>query len=127
MSREDIERVVDVWKGRLYLAHWQTTIAWDRPLDEGDAIGECDRYDSYDYATLRFAPSLFTSDRRKVNTTVVHELLHMSMRDLEWAACSVEKLLPKAVYTLFDARFEHEAEAMIDRLATILVELGGEV
>jgi hypothetical protein len=128
-SRDDIEYIVKMWLARLYLTHWTIVFVWDKPLTKddpaGEALAEIDRYEEYDYAFARFGADFATWTREDANKTIVHELLHLSTRDLEWAADAVEKVLHPDAYKLHAARMKHETEAHVDRMATILVELGG--
>lgn len=131
LTRADIEHIVTVWRERLYLAHWQIVFVWEKPLEQddplGEALAEIDRYEEYDYGFLRVGRNFQTWSREDANKTLVHELMHLATRDLEWAADAVERVLHPDAYKLHAARMKHETEAHVDRLATILVDLGGVV
>jgi hypothetical protein len=126
MTRPQLVRIVEVWQSRLRLTHWDLTVDTDTPAN-GEAIAECIRHHSYDTADLRFRPDWPTWSRRYANDTVVHELMHLQERDLSEAVNTAQLFCHPEAWKQFNDRCEHEREGLVDRLATILVDLGGEV
>ena len=122
MTKRQVERLVRDWQSRLKLDHWQITVDLDKAAGEG-CVAECDRADSYDTATIRFAPGFSDWSRHYTEQAVVHELLHLYERDLHEAVKSVESLLGKPAYQQFSDRLLHEREGIVDRLATVIVGL----
>lgn len=127
LSRSEIERILSVWQQRTQLGHWVITLDWDRPLDPAEDRAMITRDNPYDYATLQLASNWATWKRREANLIVVHELIHCVTRDLEEAGESVEPLLGELVKPLWSARWTHELEAAVDKLATLLVNAAGPV
>lgn len=125
LTREDIASLVDVWQERLRLTHWEIRIDWENEPGEDELANV--NWSFYDVATLRFAATYPMWSRREANWTVVHELMHIVMRDLQEGVESAERVLPASAYRLFDARFQHELEGVVDRTAALLIELGGVV
>jgi hypothetical protein len=123
-ARDDIEYILSVWQGRLNLTHWVVKVDWDEPLEDVEANI---MWGSYDQATVRFNTAHDKWSRRYTNETVVHELLHLVLRDLQNGVESAEAALSASAYRLFENRFQHELEGVVERLALLLVGLGGEV
>jgi hypothetical protein len=126
MTRASFEKVVRRWQSRLRLNHWDLVIDTETPA-AGDAIAECIRHHSYDTAVMRFRPDWPQWERRYANDTIVHELLHLQERDLSEAVNTAQLFFHPEAWKQFNDRCEHEREGLVDRLATILVDLGGEV
>lgn len=80
----------------------------------------------YDYASLEFKADRLNADRRdgfSVDVTIVHELLHVKMRDYNEAAHVVCDRLSPVEEELFHQRLEHEEEGFTQRMAEIIVML----
>lgn len=122
VDRAELERIVRVWQQRLRLQHWRITIDFDTEIESEARVKA---WDVYDYATLQFGKTCTDWSRELANCNVAHELLHLVMRDHDAAVDLAEKVMPKSVYALFEANVENHAEALIDRLASILVDLVG--
>jgi hypothetical protein len=126
-ARADIEHVVKTWQQRLHLDHWVVEVAWDKPLDPGETLGEMDIHGSYDFTKLKLAADYATWSRYDTNTIIVHELLHLTFRDL-WRVCeAIVDHSPRFGGRVASDLFVHESEGVIDRMATCLVEQGGVV
>jgi hypothetical protein len=127
LTRGEIERIVAVWQDRMRLGHWQVDVDWSKPPEIEDTLANCSAHGPYDFAKIRFSPEYPTWERRFANLVVVHELMHLVTRDLEYAAEAGEQAMPTAARPLFKSRIEHEVEAVVDKAATVLVDLGGVV
>lgn len=122
LARDDIERIVRVWQQRLRLDLWEIRIDWTR---ETEHVAEVKPWSMYDYATLAISPRFTEWSLLLANRNIVHELLHLAMRDVDAAVETAEKVMPASAFKVFEANVENADEAMVDRLATVLVELGG--
>lgn len=82
----------------------------------------------YDYVRFYFNNEyLDEADAEDVDRTIVHEWLHVALRDLDHALRAVEKWMPEATYDDWDDRVTHEREGLIERLASLIVALHGEL
>ena len=122
VGRDELERIVAVWQQRLRLGHWQIRIDWDTPSDHHADIKP---WSVYDYATLRFNSAAPTWSPLIANRNIVHELLHLALRDVDYAVETAELVMAANTYKLFEAAVDNASEAAIDRLATVLVHLAG--
>jgi hypothetical protein len=125
LTRADLEGMVEVWAERLHLEAWDIKIVWNAPLDSENDFAKIER--DYLYAKLHFAGNWSTWERNVANRVVVHELLHLTTRDLDVVMDDLKEPLGTIVHTIVAARYLHEVEGFVDNLATILVELAGEV
>jgi hypothetical protein len=125
MTRDAIEGLVRAWAPRLGLSHWEIEIAWDEtllPSEMANVVTES----AYDGAFVTFNTDLVENrDAEYVEATVVHELVHIVMRDLDATLPPVLDLVPKGAAALARARYEHEIEGVVDRMAGVLVALSG--
>lgn len=133
-ARDDIEYILSVWQSRLNLTHWTIKVDWATPPERPDGADEGDMLwadvvwgNSSDDATIRFHESYLGWDRKQMNETVVHELIHLVNRDLQEGVESAEDVMPTSAFKVFRNRFEHEIEGVIERTAKLFVTLGGEV
>lgn len=132
LTRDDVELIVRTWQKRLQLDYWRLTIDFDTPPSKSGSdedVPEAEIYAStpYDHAKLLLNPDWKTWDRLWANLTVVHELMHMHSRDLRAACTSVGDVLTHQAKLLWTSRCEHEEEKLVDKMATLLVSLGGVV
>jgi hypothetical protein len=122
MTKKELERIVAVWQKRLKLQNYRFEFLWHEDT-EGQA--EIKVHDDYEEATLKFGSRWREWDADRANKIVVHELLHIFENGTGVVAESLEDILESHAYALFTSRYNHECENWIDRLAFILVELGG--
>lgn len=125
MSKREIEAAVRAWQRRLGLEGWEITFDWSARQNDADA--SVWRARDYDRATLWFSPEFLSWDRRRGEIHVVHELLHLMLRDLELIVELAEAHVhPAALGVLRDAHMHHVEQA-IERLAIRLVDLEASV
>ena len=122
MTKKDLERIVAVWQQRLKLQNYRIEFLWNQ---DTEGYAEIKVHDDYEEATLKFGPRFREWDTSLANKVVVHELLHIFENGTGIVAESLEDILESHAYALFTSRYNHECENWIDRLAFILVELGG--
>lgn len=126
LTRDDIETIIREWQTRLNLSHWRIKIDWESaPPEEADA--DFDASEWYDTATIRIRKDYETWDRREANVTVVHELIHCTMRDMRTAISSIQSKFSKATWEILDGWISAGEERAVEHLAQVLVNLGGVV
>jgi hypothetical protein len=122
VTQKQFEQYVAEWQTRLGLERWQLTHSWEKPLVRG-ANAVITRSSSYDTASLRVARDWQSWPADKLAWNVVHELLHLHMRDVDQTVAPVKDALHPDAWAMFNARYEHEIEGVIDRLAARIVEI----
>lgn len=119
MSRRDAERLLRRLQVEMHLRHWEIRIDWDQaPKDGCDATLWC--ANSYDDAVLTLDSGWSSWGGWKLRQTIFHELGHAVTRDLVQAVEAVKDELDGSVWNLYQDRFFHELEGVVDRYATIL-------
>lgn len=94
------------------------------PADEHHAC--IDPSESYLRAVLHLGDvvgdTLDPFDQRRV---LLHELLHLSVNDLEKVAKEPTKALGYEMHRLAEENVDWQVERLVDRLASVLAEVGG--
>jgi hypothetical protein len=128
-QQKHIRRMIRAWGQRLAMEHWDFEIAWEEEPDNDDAYASIEVSDLYDTATIRFRQDFGEHDLFEKNRIVVHELLHALFRDygVSVRSIGVTGALSSDARALWWDRCHDTEEALIDRLANRLVEIGGEV
>ena len=123
MTRKQIEALVEAWKARLGLDGWK--IAVEFPTVPTASYSEVTVDGSYDSATLTVSPGFEAMTQKVANQTVVHELLHLLIRDMDAVMEDARSQLHPQASAQVEKRYEHEVEGFVDRLAIRIVEIGG--
>jgi len=112
---------LDAWSAKL-TPEWDVAVEWDLPTEGlAGARASC-RYGPDDFvARLRFAEDWAAWSRDEFEQVLVHELLHLVLRDVEWivrglAADHVDEL----AHAVLSSAQGHEIERVIWRLSTVL-------
>lgn len=128
-SEATLRRIVKTWQKRLKLEHIALDISIEDGPDNPDALASVSPDSLYDMAELRFRGDWASHDLFMLNRLVVHELLHIMFRDYTNAIRSVGEagILSHQTQVLWYDRCNDAEEAVIDRLAHRLVEVGGAV
>lgn len=87
-----------------------------------DAVMQCAA--DYDHAYMQIRQGWLDDEdtsNRDLDETVVHELLHIAMRDFDGAIEAIDEQLAPAVKELWEHDVTHEREGLIDRLALLIV------
>lgn len=58
----------------------------------------------------------------QLDQTIIHEWLHVAMRDLDFSLGLVETWMPEATYKSWEQTVDHEREGLVERLATLLYQ-----
>lgn len=122
MTKRQVEQLVADWQQRLGLERWKIAFAWDRPTSSA-VHAVIHRDDQYDTAILRLSKVWETWSEEKLAMVIAHELLHLHFRDVDRTIASVKDTLHPDAWSMVNARYEHEVEGLIDRLAHRLVEI----
>lgn len=126
LTRSDIEEILGEWQRRLNLSHWRIKIDWEKDAPEF-AEAEFSASDWYDSAEIMIKKGFEEWDRREANITIVHELVHVTLRDMLTAMSSVKSRLPKAAGDIWDDWVSAGQEKAVEHLAQVIVDLGGVV
>ena len=128
MTRKQFEAILRGWQKRLGLERWDLRIDWDKPTSE-DADASTWRSNDYDSAILYLDPDWASWEKSRgrdfVNRIIVHELLHLAIRDVDSVVDSLESHLHRDVFAVTEHRYKHEYEGFVDRMSYRIVELGG--
>lgn len=127
MTRRQLEQIVAWWTPRLGLSTWDLTVEPDDEWDEEDTGNAYAlRSNDYEKARLYFHPQRYPAwTRVETHRFVVHELLHLLTRDVEFVLNLLEPLVAGDRYELIKSAHGHHVEGAIDRLAYRFVELVG--
>lgn len=122
MRQREVERLVEKWRQRL-CPGWRIVLereAWDE-----DLAAECHAFveteDEYAKARIWFRPESNKRPAWDVEITIVHELLHVALREVRDAA---DLLLPRVSSDIWQAHSKarnRAHEEFVDRLARVLV------
>lgn len=128
MTTAQLSKRVAYWCGQLQLDPWTVSVSIvDDP--HGQGLGESNAAVGtaahYLYAEVEFATEWARADlsQHERDVTIVHELLHCLFRDIDKAVESVSHLAGMSVFSVFNDRYNHELEQLIDRLARVIVTL----
>ncbi len=123
MTLSDVSELVAGWQEPLGLTTWDLTIELvASPGDNDEALAACLTDGPYERATLQFADALLNQTPQRVEEAVVHELLHLTSRDLSSAIQDAEEQLGPVAGPMFHNRTLHELEGIVDKVATLLVD-----
>jgi hypothetical protein len=115
---------LEQWRSRL-VPEWDVSIEWDLPTEgRAGARASC-RFGPDDFiARVRLADGWAWWDRLDIETVLIHELLHLVLRDVQWVVRGlvVDHDNPVAHEVLVVAH-EHELELVIWRQATAMCSL----
>lgn len=76
---------------------------------------------AYDHCVFSFKREyLDTCTADDLDQTILHEWVHVAMRDLDRALTVVEKWMPEATYSDFEDVIDSEREGLVDRMAHAL-------
>lgn len=120
LVQANAEKILRVWQKRLNLEHWDIVLDWSAHSEGLAAIW---RADDYDNATVRMGEDWEKRPRREINISIVHELLHVHMRDLDLIVTDkLDGFLHRDVESVLVDQFKHHREGTVDRLAKAIVD-----
>jgi hypothetical protein len=124
ITDKELKRVLRVWLKRMKLQHWQFTLGDEEPsapTDEAEVV-MCANYDA---ATLRLRDSWRDWDADTLNEVILHELVHCTLKDFQFAAMSVSDKLGAEAKEMYLGRLTHELEHTTDTLTMIMLKSFG--
>lgn len=124
MTEKQVLVALSDWQDWLGLNAWNIELAFNEPADL-DNEAEIEHPIHYDRATIRLAANWKTWAPLKLHQLLVHELLHLTTRDLEQAYGALKNQVHPDVWSVTESRCTHEIEGVIDRLAVRIVEIAG--
>lgn len=124
MTFREANRFVRTWKARLAPEWTLEVVSGPSPNWEANAHkASIDPADDYLHATLYTHQTTDGSlDERESKRVLLHELLHLTVNDLEHAANEAAKGLGHDGQKLAQKTIEHHAERLVDRLSDVLVD-----
>jgi hypothetical protein len=132
-NREAIKlcKRVETWQkrlGPLGLGHFrieEVQVSEDAP--SGAAANASVHTSSY-YDSVAFwfrTDHVEDSSEQRLDETIVHEWLHVAMRDLDASLEGLSDWIPFQTLSLWEERVNHEREGLVDRLARTIVSCYG--
>jgi hypothetical protein len=127
MTPQGFEERIDFWRVQLAplgLSHWRFEFEYSDDLEDntgGDADAGVRVHKSYDTAFWDVTKRLLEMDQAEVDKTIVHELMHVVMRDLNSVEQDMLEELGGRQAALLEERLEHEIEGLVERLARAIV------
>lgn len=132
MTKKQMETIVAEWIPRLGLSDWDIEVRWDQDAHSPDWREENPPHAStwrsrdYDKARLYFNPDELSGwSNRQANLNVVHELLHLVTRDVEFILDLLLAHLHRDMYSVVSESHRHAVEGAVDRLAYRFVQVAG--
>jgi hypothetical protein len=124
-----LRRIIRTWQKRLKMEHIIIEVDLDIEPQNENALASVAPHEMYDRANMNFEGSWVNWTPFELNRVVVHELLHILFRDYNNAVTGIGQagILSHQVQSLWNDTCNNAEEALIDRLAHRLVELGGVV
>lgn len=124
----ELAKRIEAWQKRvpeLGVSHFRFTLTLDdnvpgSPHASAAAVTPSD----YDNVEFHFAYGfLEDATDERIDEVIVHEWVHVAMRDLDHTLHAVEKWMPEATYADFEETVDHEREGLVDRLAKLIYRL----
>lgn len=126
---------VEAWGKRLAplgVAHWDINyiaVVDAIPVDPGELVSntamaavQCSK--DYDQCWWYFTETfLDTCDEEQLDYVIIHEWMHVAMRDMAVVSDRVEKWMPPVYYEDHQEALEHETESLVDRVARTMLYL----
>lgn len=130
MTERQLLKRVKFWQRTLVdlgLQHWrieECAIEHEDAMESRAAsVGTSKQYASVWFKFRR--DFLDEAPTDKIDETIIHEWLHVYLRDLEEAKDGAETWFTTAAWTDFEERYEHETEGVVEGMARLIVRLHG--
>lgn len=126
LSEAYFRRCWITWVKRLHLGHWE----WDIHLgvDLDDAFAQITPHQHYDEARLEVRRDWPHWTKEVLNNTVVHELVHVTLRDVDTVLhmpCELDVWDNSQAAILYHEHMDHAVEGFIQRITGALIEAHG--
>jgi hypothetical protein len=117
VRREAVEAYINYLQGILRLRDWTITIDWSKPTKK-DSLATMTQMPDSKYATLRLSPEFTTEEPQLHGQTLLHEMIHCHLFQLESLAGSTLSVLgDKRVAAVFNVAYTASNEVATDALA----------
>lgn len=126
ITEEKLEKRVKFWQKKLThlgVSHFDLVAVEIVEITPGDPDGQAAAFISHCYDTVRmwFRESyLEECSADDLDQTILHEWIHVAMRDLDRSFDPIEKYLPQNAYDDLSDRVLHEKEGFVDRTSRAL-------
>jgi hypothetical protein len=122
VTRRQLAKLVEAWR-KVLTPEWRITLMDEPPPDEdmANTWACCQTNDDYLHINVHFTDELLKENHRKIEITVVHELLHAITRPWRRLVDAVEDDLPARAHRVLTSEQEHQEEAFVDRLSCVIV------
>lgn len=124
MTRDAVADRVEFWRLRL-TPEWRITVTGSTtpPEEMPDCRAMIQASEDYHHADLWIAPAVLREELGEIDVTIVHELLHLLMREMRRTLDLIEGQVAPAVHSLLEQRFTTEEEGAVERLARVIALL----
>lgn len=130
-ERESIKLAerIELWQSRLArlgIGHWRIDAVHVDDETPGGPRANATVRPSYHYDSCEFwfkHDYVDNASEAELDETIIHEWLHVFMRDFDRAVESVEDQLAAAVRDIWDEHVDHEREQLIEAMARQIYEL----
>lgn len=123
MTDKQLLKLIEKWQKRLGLERWRINVDFDSPVSDSDNM-QISRSKTYDDATITLNPEWRTWGSLKIEQLVIHELLHLVHRDIDYVMYElVDGQVSPASYEVIRKAYEFADEKAIDRMAHILITM----
>lgn len=132
MTGRQVAARIDFWRKELEplgLMHWRFALDIEDDPQTGKGVSAAASVlteDFYDTAQIVVAADSIPDGRTSTEALdryIVHELLHIVMRDLDQAIESIKDHLAPPAASQWEDRMEHEEEGVVDRIARAIVAM----
>ncbi len=122
MNERSIRSIVSKWQKILSLDNWQIAVDFEGECLEANAriwiSGD------YDRARITIEPKWREWDPQMANETMVHELLHCTMRDMDFVFdCMLDGQMHRDVLESAIRTYRHAQERLIDNMSQVMVAM----
>lgn len=124
MTKAGLERILRVWCDRLPLDSWDVSMDWDAAPDSGSRACVWLPTD-YHRARIGVTSEFGSWSDLEANQTMVHELMHVLLRDLSTVAEHSAGLLGGQAEALSYKQWRHAEEGLVEAMAFALVDTVG--
>lgn len=121
MTPKQLEALVSEWQARMGLDHWRISV--EVSSEREDYFAATAPSEQYRTASIKFDPDFAAKRPEEAVQTIVHELLHIAMRDVDSAVEAATAELHPAAAGQASKRYTHAVEGFVDALAVAITNL----
>jgi transcriptional regulator of heat shock response len=117
VTRKQLAARVELWRRRL-TPEWRIAVSTDEP-DDGTAA-QIQASGDYHFAQIQVARKVLADHLAEVDVTIVHELLHLTLREMRRVVDLVDGQVHPDVHEVLAAAHGSAEEAVVERLARVI-------